>query len=266
MPPASAKRASRTSSKWHHPKLHSPPESPTRESLIQRNIPGTNPRQDPHHQKPREVTVEPAHKALLPPSGEADRHEPITPTGKHPGRSMVQSLYGFCSIALQHLRHASTMSFKLSCILFFKLSCILPSIGYVDQKNLSQLHRGFISCDMMECLYSDLSVTIQTLKEELGPSCQAAFIGVSVHPSESQQEVSDRLRVMGRSVEDDFRCPKSGYSLTCGCMRVDAMSSTGPVTGGSVEFDGSSHFLTCRLPVAGTSVMKRGHLELLGPA
>ena len=197
MPPASAKRASRTSSKWHHPKLHSPPESPTRESLIQRNIPGTNPRQDPHHQKPREVTVEPAHttgwlKALRPPSGEADHHEPITPTGKHPGRSMIQSLYGFCSIALQHLRHASTLFFKLSCILFFKLSCILPSIGYVDQKNLSQLHRVFISCDMIECLHSDLSVTIQTLKEKLGTSCQAVFVGVSVHPSASRQQLSER--------------------------------------------------------------------------
>ena len=149
MPPASAKRASPTSSKWHHPKQHSPPESPTRESLIQRNIPGTNPRKDPHHQKPREVTVEPAHKAgwlkaLLPPSGEADRHEPITPTRKHPGRSMVLSLHGFCSIALQHLRHASMLFFTLSCILFFKLSSILPSIGYVDHTTIKALAAG---CD-----------------------------------------------------------------------------------------------------------------------
>ena len=130
-------------------------------------------------------------------------------TGKHPGRTMVQSLHGFiCSIALQHLRHASTLFFKLSCSLFFKLSCILPSIDHADQKNLSQLHQVFISCDMIECLHSDLSVSMQTLKEKLGPSCQAAFIGVPVHPSGSQQQVSDRLRGMGRSVEDEFRCPK----------------------------------------------------------
>ena len=107
------------------------------------------PKKDPHHQKPREVTVEPAHKAgwlkaLLPPSGEADRHEPITPTRKHPGRSMVLSLHGFCSIALQHLRHASMLFFTLSCILLFKLSSILPSIGYVDHTTIKALAAG---CD-----------------------------------------------------------------------------------------------------------------------
>jgi hypothetical protein len=41
------------------------------------------------------------------------------------------------------------------------------------------------------------------------------------------------------------------------------MSSTGAAAGRSVEFDGPSHFLTCRLPVGGT-LLKRRHLELLG--
>jgi hypothetical protein len=98
------------------------------------------------------------------------------------------------------------------------------------------------------------------LKVKLGPSCQAAFIGVPVHPSASQQQVSDALRDMGLSVVDEFRCPKSGYSID---MRVNAKSSTGAAAGLAVEFDGPSHFLTCRLPVGGT-LMKRRHLELLG--
>jgi hypothetical protein len=72
--------------------------------------------------------------------------------------------------------------------------------------------------------------------------------------------VIDTLRGMSLSVVDEFRCPKSGYSID---MRVNAKSSTGAVTGWAVEFDGPSHFLTCQLPVGGT-LMKRRHLELLG--
>ena len=47
-------------------------------------------------------------------------------------------------------------------------------------------------------------------------------------------------------------------------IRVKAKSITGAETvGWAVEFDGSSYFLTWRLPVGGT-LMKRRHLELLG--
>ena len=72
--------------------------------------------------------------------------------------------------------------------------------------------------------------------------------------------MSDTLRGMGLSVEVELRCPKSGYSID---MRVNVKSSTGAAAGWAVEFDGSHHFLTCRLPVGGT-LMKRRHLELLG--
>ena len=70
---------------------------------------------------------------------------------------------------------------------------------------------------------------------------------------------------MSLSVEDEFRCPKSGYSIDMRVhdMRVNGKSSTGAAAGWAVEFDGPSHFLTCRLPVGGT-LMKRRHLELLG--
>ena len=77
--------------------------------------------------------------------------------------------------------------------------------------------------------------------------------------------MSDTLRGMGLSVEDEFRCPKSGYSIDMRAhdMRVNAKSIRGAAAGWAVEFDGPSHFLTCRLPVGGT-LMKRRHLELLG--
>ena len=142
---------------------------------------------------------------------------------------------------------------------------MIRSIFFDDERHLCQLHQVFISCDMIDGLHADLSVSVQALKEKHGPSCQAAFIGVPVHPSTSQQQVSDTLRGIGLSVEDEFRCPKSGYSIDMRVhdLRVNAKSSTGAAEGWAVEFDGPSHFLTCRLPVGGT-LMKRRHLELLG--
>jgi hypothetical protein len=140
----------------------------------------------------------------------------------------------------------------------------LPLIDLDGDKELCQLHQFLISCDMIEGVHEDLSWSVQTLKEKLGPSCQAAFVRVPVLPSASQQQVSDTLRDMGLSVEDEFRCQKSGYSIdmrvheTC----ITAKSSTGTAAGWAVQFDGPSYFLTCRLP-DGRTLMKRRHLELL---
>jgi hypothetical protein len=67
------------------------------------------------------------------------------------------------------------------------LSDSLPSMFLDDQKTLCQLHQVFISYDMIEGLDSNVSVSVQTLKEKLVSSCQAVFIGVPVQPSASQQ-------------------------------------------------------------------------------
>ena len=75
----------------------------------------------------------------------------------------------------------------------------------------------------------------------------------------------DALCGMVLSVEDEFRFPKSGYSIDMRVhdIRVNTKNITGSVAGWSVVFDGPFHFLMCRLPVGGT-LMKRRHLELLG--
>ena len=81
--------------------------------------------------------------------------------------------------------------------------------------------------------------------------------------------MSDTLRGMGLWVEDEFRCPMSGYWISCSIdmrlhdMCVNAMRITGAAAGWAVEVHGPSLFLTCRLPVGGT-LMKRRHLERLG--
>ena len=57
------------------------PMSPPRILLCRRphspKHPGTDAGEDPHHQKPHEITVEHAHKALLPPRDEAEHDAPI---------------------------------------------------------------------------------------------------------------------------------------------------------------------------------------------
>ena len=67
-------------------------------------------------------------------------------------------------------------------------------------------------------------------------------------------------------MEDEFRCPKSGYSID---MRVQYKRPQKTSTGGdfgvgwAIEFDGPSHFLACKTPT-GATLIKRRHLELLG--
>jgi hypothetical protein len=77
---------------------------------------------------------------------------------------------------------------------------------------------------------------------------------------------------MGLSVEDEVRCPKSGYSIDMRAVDSGAHDSA-LETGGerssgrvwAVEFDGPSHFLASGAPT-GATLLKRRHLELLGHA
>jgi hypothetical protein len=129
----------------------------------------------------------------------------------------------------------------------------------LNSQDLSQLHQFFIACGIEDSLGLRLPVSIYALKAELGPACKAAFHSSPAQPSASQQQVSDTLRGMGLSVQDEFQCPKSGYSID---MRVqDKRADFG--VGWAIEFDGPSHFLACKSPT-GATLIKRRHLELLG--
>jgi hypothetical protein len=73
---------------------------------------------------------------------------------------------------------------------------------------------------------------------------------------------------MGLSVEDEARCPKSGYSIDM--IVYDSGRGMGGERSSStrtwaVELDGPWHFPTCRAPT-GATLLKRRHLELLGHA
>jgi hypothetical protein len=85
---------------------------------------------------------------------------------------------------------------------------------------------------------------------------QHSLQAARAQPSTSQQQVSDTPRGMGLLVEDEFLCPKSGYSID---MRVqDKCRDLG-----AIEFDESSHFLACTAPT-GVNLIKRRHLKMLG--
>jgi hypothetical protein len=128
---------------------------------------------------------------------------------------------------------------------------------------LRQLHQFFVCCSVDPRFCVDANVGMRTLRE----TCRAAFEGERTAPSKTQQQVSETLRQMGLSVEDEVRCPSSGYSIvyvheSCWGMGGERSSSTSTW---AVEFDGPSHFLTSRAPT-GATLLKRRHLQLLGHA
>jgi hypothetical protein len=83
----------------------------------------------------------------------------------------------------------------------------------LDCQHLRQVHQLFIACDIEVSLGMRLPASIYALKADLGPACKAVFLAAPAHPSASQQQVSDTLQGMALSVEDEFRCPNSGYSI-----------------------------------------------------
>ena len=69
-------------------------------------------------------------------------------------------------------------------------------------------------------------------------------------------------------MEDEVRCPKSGYSIEMlvhdSTLGMEGKSGSKARTW-AVEFDGPQHFLASEAPT-GATLLKRRHLELLGHA
>ncbi len=127
---------------------------------------------------------------------------------------------------------------------------------------LCQVHQSFVSCSVEPRLRMEAINDMRALKE----TCREAFVFAKAAPSATQQQVSETLRHMGMLVEDEVRCPKSGYSIDMMVhdsgrgMGGERSSSTGTW---AVEFDGPSHFLTSRAPT-GATLLKRRHLLGMG--
>jgi hypothetical protein len=97
-------------------------------------------------------------------------------------------------------------------------------------RELRQLHQFFVWCTLegQQCASSKPRVEALIDVRSLKDACRLAFEGTPTAPSVTQQQVSETLRRMGLWVEDEVRCPKSGYSID---MIAVAYGST-PVMGG----------------------------------
>jgi hypothetical protein len=177
-------------------------------------------------------------------------------SGEFNSQEVANTLWSMCFFC--------TLSSDMDCGFLAFLVSVASRLDFqffvgLNTQQLCQVHQFFIACDMEESLGLRLPASIYALKGDLGPDCKAAFLAAPAQPSASQQQVSDALRGMGLSVEDEFRCPKSGYSID---MRVqDKRGDFG--VGWAIEYDGPSHFLACKAPT-GATLIKRRHLELLG--
>ena len=130
--------------------------------------------------------------------------------------------------------------------------------------NLSQLHQVFVWCRVEGKLHVEALNDLPSLKDE----CRRVFLSSETDPSGTQNQVSKTLRDMGLSVQDEFLCPMSGYSIDM--LVRDPKLTMGGESGSSggvwaVEFDGPQHFLASRAPT-GATLLKRRTLELLGHA
>jgi hypothetical protein len=152
----------------------------------------------------------------------------------------------------------------LQCLLNTLVQCLatLGKAACFNTLELCQVHQFFVSCSVEPRLRMEAINDMRALKE----TCRGAFVCAKPAPSATQQQVSETLRHMGMSVEDEVRCPKSGYSIDMMVhdsgrgMGGERSSSTGTWV---VEFDGPSHFLTSRAPT-GATMLKRRHLLGMG--
>jgi len=132
-------------------------------------------------------------------------------------------------------------------------------------QNLVQLHQHILSCRLGDC--PPRRSTLCELEDVLGARCHEAFAAAPTISSQSQQQVSMALRDMGLRVENEYRCPDSGYSIDMLVQGVSPSATNEGVPGAvqrwAVEFDGPSHFLTCGSP-KGATLLKRRHLQQLG--
>jgi len=84
---------------------------------------------------------------------------------------------------------------------------------------------------------------------------RSAFEGAQTNPSAAKQQVSKTLSDMRLSVEDEVRCPKSGYSIDM-LVHERALAMGGERSSSARkwarEYDGPWHFLASGAPTGAT--------------
>ena len=198
--------------------------------------------------------------------------------GERPGAGVVEALEGrLRAVAGESKPQEVANTLWAAC--FFSISlpeifgCLSVTFGdhllpgnpsQFDCTDLCQLHQVFLMCSLDAELQRSLPESIRRLKDRLGDACRAAFVETSHAVTESrlQKDVSQALQRMELVVEEEYQCPKSGYSIDVRVSKSSAHASS-EAEGWVVEVDGPSHFLSCKSP-KGKTLIKRRILELLG--
>jgi len=121
---------------------------------------------------------------------------------------LANTLWAACFLSIQSLYVASRLTHALE-----PQIATLTARASLDLRAQCQLHQFFEACEVDEAMGAGIPASILALKDTMGPACRAAFEQQATQASASQQQVSKALRRMRLSVEEEARCPRSGYSL-----------------------------------------------------
>ena len=130
-----------------------------------------------------------------------------------------------------------------------RCSAIAPEFATVA---LLQLHQYSLWCE-------ERGEKWPLLPEALRERCIEAFIATQLRarPSKMQLDVSASLRKLGATVQDEYICEDSGYS-------IDALVDLGDGVKIAVEVDGPNHFVGDSKTLTGATILKRRQLRHFG--
>ena len=130
-----------------------------------------------------------------------------------------------------------------------RCSAIAPEFATVA---LLQLHQYSLWCEERGGVWPPLP-------EALRERCVEAFIATQLRarPSKMQLDVSASLRKLGATVQDEYICEDSGYS-------IDALVDLGDGVKIAVEVDGPNHFVGDSKTLTGATILKRRQLRHFG--
>jgi len=141
---------------------------------------------------------------------------------------------------------------------------ILELRGRFSAIQKRQLHQWLLSCDLGMMSGASLPSGVARVMQEMGAECRQVFSEQSTHESRLQQEVAAALRraVSEVDIEEEYRDPRSGYSIDVLVRRRSAAGSTE----WAVEVDGPFHFAQDGRTPSGSTLLKRKQLGQLGYA
>jgi len=190
--------------------------------------------------------------------------------GMFEAQHVANTLWAACVFFVLRVPEEGILSSEIDCTSSRLMHTVAQRLVALDKPEcfntaqLSQLHQFFVWCSVETRLGLEAINVMHSFKE----TCRLALEGQLIASSAAQKQVSETLHHMGLSVQEEIRCPTSGYSIDM-LVHESALEMGGERRSGggawAVEFDGPAHFLASGAP-NGATLLKRRHLQLLGHA